>query len=70
MTTPILIFMDWGKIIHVHVDMSNRDLGVVLSYPGERDINHPIEFAGRKLSTKQNYYITIEQDGLAMVFAV
>jgi len=62
--------MDWGKIIHVHVDMSNRDLGIVLSYPREGDTNHPIEFASRKLSTKQNYYITIEQDGLAMVFVV
>jgi hypothetical protein len=50
-TAPILIFLDWKKEFHVHVDASSIDLGEVLDQPGERDIDHPIAFSIRKLST-------------------
>ena len=30
-TTPILVFLDWEKTFHVHVDASTISLGVELS---------------------------------------
>jgi hypothetical protein len=50
-TAPILVFSDWSKEFHVHVDASSISLGVVLEQPGEGEIDHPLSFARRKLST-------------------
>jgi hypothetical protein len=47
---PILIFPDWTKEFHVHVDASSISLGTVLSQTEEGDIDHSIVFASRKLS--------------------
>jgi hypothetical protein len=48
----------------VHIDASYIALGTVLSQPGEGDINHPIAFASRKLSTFENNYTTTQQEGV------
>jgi len=45
-------------------------LGVVLTQVGEGDLDHPIEFASRKLSKAEKNYSTIEHEGLAMVYAL
>jgi hypothetical protein len=66
-TTPILVFPDWSKEFHVHVDASSISLGEVLAQPGEGDIDHPLAFARRKLSTTEINYTTTEREGLAMV---
>jgi hypothetical protein len=57
-TAPILIFPDWKKEFHVHVDASSVALGAVLAQPREGDIDHPISFASRKLSTTKHNYTT------------
>ena len=49
-TAPILVFPNWNKEFHVHVDASSIALGIVLAQSGEGNINHPISFASRKLS--------------------
>ena len=49
-TTPILVFPDWNKEFHVHVDASSIALGIILAQSGEGNIDHPISFASRKLS--------------------
>jgi hypothetical protein len=67
---PILIFPDWSKKFHVHVDASSISFGVVLVEPGERYINHLLSFASRNLSTTEINYTTIEREGLAMVYAL
>jgi hypothetical protein len=46
---PILVFPNWSKEFHVHVDASSIKLGEVLAHSGEGDIDHPITFASRKL---------------------
>jgi hypothetical protein len=69
-TTPILVFPDWNKEFHVHVNMSSIALGVVLTQLGEREINHPLAFASRKLSTIEINYTTTEREGLGMVYAL
>jgi hypothetical protein len=48
-TTPILVFPDWEKVIA---------LGEVLTQPGEGDIDHPISFSRRKLSDSEHNYNT------------
>ena len=49
-TVPILVFPDWEKEFHVHVDAYAITLGEILTHPREADIDHPIAFARRKLS--------------------
>jgi hypothetical protein len=69
-TAPILIFPEWNKDSHVHVDASSIALGTVLSQPGEGDIDHPIAFSNRKLSISETKYKTTEREGLEMVYAL
>jgi hypothetical protein len=69
-TAPILVFLDWSKEFHVHVDTSSIALGAVLSQLGAGDIDHPLAFATRKLSTTEINYTTTEREGLAMVYAL
>ena len=59
-TVPILVFPDWSKEFHVHVDASSIALGIVLAQSGEGNIDHPIAFASRKLSTARKNYTTTE----------
>ena len=59
-TTPILLFPDWNKEFHVHVNASSIALGVVLAQSGEGNIDYPIAFASRKLSTAEKNYTTTE----------
>jgi hypothetical protein len=69
-TAPILVFLDWSKEFHVHVDASYISLGAVLAQLGVGDIDHPLSFASRKLSTTDINYTTTEREGLAMVYAL
>ena len=70
LATPILVFPDWNKEFHVHVDASSIALGIVLAQSGEGNIDHPISFASRKLSTVEKNYTTTEREGLAIVYAL
>jgi hypothetical protein len=69
-TAPILVFPDWSKEFHVHVNASSVALGAVLAQPGEGDIDHPLDFSSRKLSTTDINYTTTAREGLAMVYAL
>jgi hypothetical protein len=52
-TTPILVFPDWEKTFHVHVDASSITLGAILAQLGAGDLDHPIAFARIKLSESE-----------------
>jgi hypothetical protein len=67
-TAPILVFPNWSKEFHVHVDASSISLGFVLAQPETGDIDHPLAFTRRKLSTTEINYTTTEREGLAMVY--
>ena len=69
-TAPILVFLDWTKEFHVHVDASCITLGVVLTQASEGELDHPIVFASRKLSKAEKNYSMTEHKGLAMVYAL
>jgi len=66
----ILVFSDWKKQFHVHVDASCISLGAVLKQASEGELDHPIAFADRKLSKVEKNYSTIEREGLAMVYVL
>jgi hypothetical protein len=57
-TAPILVFPDWSKEFHMHVDAYSIALGVVLAQPRIGDIDHPLAFAHRKLSIAEINYTT------------
>ena len=67
-TVLIMVFLDWSKEFHVHVDASSISLGAVLAQLGEGDIDHLLSFSSRKLSTAEINYTTTEREGLAMVY--
>lgn len=69
-TAPILVFPDWKKEFHVHMDASCIALGAILTQLGEGDTDHLISFISRELSKVERNYSTIEQEGLAMVYAL
>jgi hypothetical protein len=43
-TTPILVFLDWEKTFHVHVDASAITLGAIMVQPGVGDLVLSLEF--------------------------
>jgi hypothetical protein len=69
-TAPILVFLEWSKEFHVHVDLSSISLGIVLTHPIEGDIDHPLAFTSRKMSIAKFNYTTTEREGLAMLYAL
>ena len=62
-TMPILVFLDWKKEFNVHFDALYVVLSIVLTQPGEGALDHPIDFATRKLSVAEKNYTTIERGG-------
>ena len=69
-SAPILVFLDWNKDFHIHINASSIALGVVLAKPREGDLDHPIAFTSRKLSFVEINYTTTEREGLSMVFVL
>jgi hypothetical protein len=69
-TTPILIFPNWENEFHVHVDALGISLGVILVQPRDGTMDHPIYFSSRKFSQDKCNYMTIEKEGLAMIYSL
>jgi hypothetical protein len=67
---PILVFLDWSKEFNVHVNASSIALGEVLAQPGVGDIDHPVEFTRRNISTAERNYPTMKREGLDMVYVL
>ena len=59
-SAPILVFPDWNKEFHVHVDASSIALGVVLTQIGEGDLDHSITLSSRKLSSMEKIILNRE----------
>jgi len=46
---PILVFLNWKKEFHVHVDVSCIALGVVLTQDGGEGLDHPIALVAQSI---------------------
>ena len=66
---PILKIVDFERPMYVQSDASDVGVGTALlqKYDG---VFHPIRFISRKLKTAERNYLTIEKEGLAIVWAV
>eukprot|EP00253_Pinus_taeda_P005407 PITA_05407 len=64
----ILVFLNWKKDFHVHVDASCIALGAVITHADEGELDNLIMFARRKLSKAEKNYSITEREGLAMVY--
>ena len=69
MTLPILQEVDETKSFCLKTAASNYALGAVL-LQGEKDNEHPIEYASRLLLEAEKNYSTTEREALAVVCAV
>jgi hypothetical protein len=67
---PILVFRDWSKEFHVHVNAYSITFGALLAQPGDKDIDHLLSFSSRKLSTTEINYTTTEREGFSMVYVL
>jgi hypothetical protein len=66
----ILVFLDWMKIFHVHVDTSSIALGEIVAQIIEGNIDHPFYFSSCKISDLEKNYTMTECEGLAMVYSL
>ncbi|GFX95603.1 retrovirus-related Pol polyprotein from transposon 297 [Trichonephila clavipes] len=66
---PVLKPADGTKTFVIRTDASCVALGAVL-LQGEKDEEHPIEYASRLLSSSERNYSTTEREALAVVWAL
>lgn len=68
-TAPVLRQADGTKPYIVKTDASSYALGAVL-VQGEKDNEHPVEYASRLLTAAERNYSTTEREALAVVWAL
>ncbi len=70
MDAPILIAPRWDLEFHVHIDVSNLMVGVMLAQNPIRKCNQFIAYMFQLLNNVKKNYTTIEREALAMVYAL
>jgi hypothetical protein len=60
-TTLILVFLEWEKTFHMHVDASTIALGAILVQPRVGDLDHLIALQKEKDYQTQNKTITLQK---------
>lgn len=68
-TAPVLRQADETKPYIIKTDASSYALGAVL-VQGEKDEEHPVEYASRLLTSAERNYSTTEREALAVVWAL
>lgn len=69
-SAPILVYPDWSKEFHVHIDVWGIFIGAVLMQIGEGNLDHPIYFTSRKISTMENNHTNVEYEALTIVYSL
>lgn len=67
---PVLSAPDYSKPFILQCDASDRGMGVVLCQRGENDQEHPVLYASRKLSVREEAYSASEKECACVVWAV
>lgn len=70
LSAPILVYLDWNKEFHMHVDASNFAIGATLVQVGTQGLDHLVFFACSLLLKAEQNYSTTEQEVLGMVYTV
>lgn len=70
MSQPVLSAPDYSKPFILQCDASDRGMGVVLCQRGENDHEHPVLYASRKLSVREEAYSASEKECACVVWAV
>ncbi|XP_064485140.1 uncharacterized protein LOC135397466 [Ornithodoros turicata] len=66
---PVLMAPDFNKPFIVQCDASNRGMGVILCQKGADDQEHPVLYASRKLSVREEAYSASEKECACLVWA-
>ena len=69
-TEPVLKNPDYTKRFTVKTDASGYCIGAELSQPDEKGNMHPVAYLSRQMNTAEMNYSTIEQELLAVVYAL
>jgi len=67
---PILIIPNWNFKFHVHTNVSNFVLRIMLEQNLDNTIEKPIYYASRLMNSAEKNYTTIEKEALAVIYAV
>lgn len=70
MSGPVLASPDYARPFLVQCDASEKGLGLVLSQENGSGEEHPILYASRKLTLREQAYSTIEKECACLVWAV
>jgi hypothetical protein len=68
--TPILIHPDYNKPFILYTDASYSGLGYILCQLGNDNLEHPVQYGGRKLLPSENNYTITELECLGVVWGV
>lgn len=67
---PCLAFPDFKKNFILTCDASNYACGSVLSQIGDDGLEHPVAFASRRFTPREQVYTTMEREFLGVVWSV
>ena len=54
----------------MHVDASKFAIGCILAQQGENKMDFPVSYTNRQLNEAEKNYMTMEREGLGMVYVV
>lgn len=69
-TTPVLMSPRFDQPYKIQIDASRTGAGAVLLQTEEREIDHPVYFFSQKFNKHQRNYSVIEQEALALIWAL
>lgn len=69
MSSPVLIFPDFGNSFIITTDASNYAVGAILSQ-GELPRDRPIQYFSKTLNEAQSRYSTTEKELLSIILAI
>jgi hypothetical protein len=67
---PILTIFNWNFKFHVHTNISNFAIGIMLGQNLDNTIDKSIYHANRLMNNAEKNYITTKKEALTMIFAI
>lgn len=68
--TPVLATQRFGSPFQIQVDASQVGAGAVLLHTTENGVDHSVSYFSSKFNSHQEYYSTIENETLALIWAL